>query len=520
VVIARFLDRVMPIRLTVPMHDAAASTDVAASNRGAESSKNRIDELVDAQLRKLNLPASPAADDWMLLRRLTLDLTGRLPTADDARQFAQDESMDKRGSLIRRLLRSDSFADYWALKWANGLGIDSKQLQPEGADAYHRWLVERFRSDAAADETSRLMLTSIGDSYENGAVNFLRTGSSPGDLAEQASRVFMGVRMQCANCHDHPLDHWKQDDYHGLAAIFAKLGRGRVVTVSDRGEVTHPVTGSPAVPRIPGDRYLSSEVDGRAALADWLTSVENPYFSTAIVNRIWQHLMGRGLVDPVDDLRATNPATHPELLRWLADDFADHGFRVKHTIELICNSAVYGRDSGSLPGNEMDTEFYSHALIKPLEAEVVADAITDVTGIRLRSGSDLLPRTVTLTNNRMDVPSLNVLGRCDRENSCNESGDTSVSLARSLHMINGELINKRVSAPRGRLHELLAGNQDDVEVLDELFLWTLTRPSVSGSEYWREQLSSIRDADQKKRAAFFEDVLWGLMTSQTFATNH
>jgi hypothetical protein len=330
----------------------------------------------------------------------------------------------------------------------------------------------------------------------------------------------MGVRMQCANCHDHPLDHWKQDDYHGLAAIFAKLRRGRVVTVSDRGEVTHPVTGGPAVPRIPGDRYLPGEVDGRAALALWLTSAENPYFAKAMVNRIWQHLMGRGLVDPVDDLRATNPATHPELLRWLADDFADHGFRVKHTIELICNSSAYGRDSGSLAGNEMDTEFYSHALIKPLEAEVVVDAITDVTGIPLRSGADFLPRTVTLTNNRMDVPVLNVLGRCDRENSCSESGDQSVSLARSLHMINGELINKRVSAPSGRLHKLLAANQDNAEVLDELFTWTLTRPSVPGSQYWQQQLSSIRDADPIERAAFFEDVLWGLMTSQAFATNH
>ena len=247
--------------------------------------------------------------------------------------------------------------------------------------------------------------------------NFLRSGSTPGDMAEQASRIFMGVRLQCANCHDHPLDHWKQDDYHGLAAIFAKLDRGRVVTVSDRGEVTHPVTGQPAVPRIPGDRFLDENVDGRLALADWLTEPGNPYFAKAIVNRLWQQLMGRGLVDPVDDLRATNPATHPELLQWLASDFAAHGFRLKHTIEVICNSSAYGRSSTSLPGNSMDSAFYSHALTKPLEAEVVADAITDVTGIPLRIGTEELPRAITLTDNRMDVPDLEVLGRCDRENS-------------------------------------------------------------------------------------------------------
>lgn len=512
VVIARFLDRVLPIRLTVPMNDAKV-TLAPASLPG-----NRIDQFVDGQLSKLNLPASPPADDWQFVRRVTLDLTGRLPAPDDARRFAEDMSVDKRLKLIRVLLASDSFADYWALKWANQLGIDSKQLQPEGAAAYHGWLAERLRADAPADETARMMVTSTGDSYVDGAVNFLRSGSSPGDLAEHASRIFLGVRMRCANCHDHPLDHWKQDDYHGLAAIFAKVRRGRVVTVSQRGEVTHPVTGQPALPRIPSQRYLDETVDGRLALADWLTSPDNPYFAKALVNRLWQQLMGRGLVDPVDDLRATNPATHPELLQWLAGDFVAHGFRVKHTIELICNSNAYGRDSSGLPDNAMDTAFYSHALIKPLEAEVVADAISDVTGVPLQIGDNLLPRTVTLTDNRMDVPSLNLLGRCDRETTCSTASE--VSLSRSLHLINGELINKRLNAPSGRLHALLASTQDDAQVLDEVFLSTLSQPGISKTQYWQQHLAAIADADGGARAAFFEDVLWSLLTSKSFATNH
>ena len=225
-------------------------------------------------------------------------------------------------------------------------------------------------------------------------------------------------------------------------------------------------------------------------------------------------------MDPIDDLRATNPATHPELLQWLADDFVDNGFRIKHAIESICSSSAYGRASTTVPGNEVDSTFYSHALIRPLEAEVVADAITGITGVPLRFGSDVLPRAITLSNNRMNVPSLDVLGRCDREESCAGSSDTSVSLARSLHLINGELINKRVGAPDGKLHALLRGDLGDADVLNEIFLWTLTRPNVAETEYWQQQLAGIDGADRKGRNEFFEDVLWSLMTSQSFATNH
>jgi hypothetical protein len=222
----------------------------------------------------------------------------------------------------------------------------------------------------------------------------------------------------------------------------------------------------------------------------------------------------------VDDLRDTNPATHPELLRWLAEDFVDHGLRVKHTIELICSSAAYGRQSTIVAGNPVDSAFYSHTLVRPLEAEVVADAIADVTGIPLQVGADELPRAVTLTDNRMDVPSLAVLGRCDREQACGSSRVAAVSLGRSLHLINGELVNSRVRAHGGRLHQLLASTPDDGEVLEEILLWTMTRPSTAGSESWQTQLSLLRGAGAQQRAEFFEDLLWALLTSRTFATNH
>jgi hypothetical protein len=512
VVIARYLDRVMPIRLTVPLQDAAPRS---ASHRSA----NRIDEYINAQLDRLNVPASPPADDFAFLRRVTLDLTGRLPTPDQLRRFVADDSPRKRSKWIGRLLDDESFAQYWALKWANVLQIDSKQIQPEGAAAFHGWLLERLRRDAPMDESARLMLTSLGDSYVNGAANFSRTGSSPGDLAEHASRVFMGVRLRCANCHNHPLDHWQQDDYHGLAAIFAKVGRGQIVTLSERGEVTHPETGQPAIPRIPGERYLPNDVDGRVEFAQWLTSKSSPYLARVTVNRVWQQLIGRGLVEPVDDLRVTNPATHPELLDWLAQDFVSHGFRLKHTIALICNSAAYQRSSSTVSVNESDSQFCSHAISRPLEAEVIADAIGDVTGIPLPTGQ--APRAVALTDNRFESPSLDVLGRCDRSESCVSLGISATSLTRSLHLINGPLINQRLAGPDSRLHQLLQQNDDDSEVLNELYLLTLCRtPTPVEREHWMTQMASVDDGNASTRASFFEDLLWALMTSDTFITNH
>ncbi len=510
VVIARYLDQVQPIRLVVPLSDRPLAETPQV--------KNRIDGFVNAQLQQLNLPASPPADDYAMVRRLTLDLTGRLPTPEQSRQYVADDSADKRSRLIQHLMSQPSFSDYWALKWANVLGIDSKQLQPEGADAYHRWLAERIAADEPVDESTRTLLTATGDSYVAGAVNFSRTGSSPGDLAEHASRVFMGVRLRCANCHNHPLDHWKQDDYHGLAAIFAKVKRGRVVTISQRGEVTHPVTGQPAVARIPGQRYLSNDQDGREALADWLTSQQTPYLARVTVNRLWQQLMGRGLVEPVDDIRVTNPATHPELLEWLAADFVQHGYRIKHTIALLCNSAAYGRDSLTVAGNQADTRFYSHAQPRRLEAEVIADAIGDVTGVSLELGDS--DRAVRLTDNRFDAPSLDVLGRCDRAETCGGAADSSVSLARSLHLINGPLINRRLNDSKGRLVQLLRSTADNNQVLDELYLLTMSRPAPREEGYWTRQMNQADLSTPENRQEFFEDVLWSLMTSDSFATNH
>ena len=516
IVIARFMDRVLPMRLTAPIHPS----DSASQEKVAQSNVHPIDRFVDRQLEHLGLPSSPPSDDHAFLRRITLDLCGRLPTLTETERFASDPATSKRDRVIDELLRSRETADYWALKWANILAIDAKQLQPQGARAYHRWLADRIDDDTSVREIVVDLLTAVGDGFHRGPVNFSRFGQSPGDLAEHVSEVFMGVRLRCANCHDHPLDHWTQDDYHGLSAIFAKVKRGRVVSVSQRGEVTHPVTKQAAVQRIPGTRFLQPGESGRDVFARWLASEDNPYLSRVTVNRIWGELMGRGLVEPVDDMRATNPATHPELLDWLADDFRRQGFKMKSIIATICKSAAYQRESKPVAGNESDAQFYSHALVRPLEAEVVADAIGDVTGVPLKLAGDTEGSAVNLTNNRVESRVLDLLGRCDRSSDCQSEGVSAASLTRALHMINGPLFQSRVSHPDGTLAKLLKSTDSNRRVLDEIVLLTLSRPDASASDFWKSELQQIPSNDSDSRRVFFEDLFWGILASDRFATNH
>lgn len=524
VVIARYLDQVRPIRLTVP-RSVSPGAQPPAQERQAS---NEIDALINRQLDQLQLPSSPPVDGGRLLRRLTLDLAGRLPTADEFQTFQQRPDVT---ATIDRLLNSDDFAQYWAFRWANVLQIDSKQLQPQGAFAFHKWLKEQIAADASITSMARAMLTTTGDSFAEGPANFLRTGNSPGDLAEHVTQVFMGARMRCANCHNHPLDHWTQDDYHGLAAIFAKVSRGRVVSLSDRGAVTHPVTGQPALPRIPGERFLSPDDNGLLEFADWLTDESNPYLARVTTNRIWQQLMGRGLVQPVDDLRATNLATNPELLDWFSQELANQGFRMKPIIRSICLSAAYQRSSNSVAGNESDTVFYSRTLQRPLAAEVFADAVGDVTGVPLEyqtatsSGDSVssMTRAIAITDNHLPSNILDALGRCDRTQSCatgmNGSDASGNPLARALHLINGPLINSRVSNPSGRLADLLDRQPDNFSVLDQLYVIALGHPA-GDREIWQQRFDEAELDSVANRKAFFEDVLWSLLSSETFGTNH
>ena len=508
--VARFLDRVEPIRITLPLRDSPV--DLSDEPRA-----NLIDEEIIDTLAALRIPVSGQADDATFLRRLRLDLTGTLPAPDEVEAFLKDDSADRREKLVDRLLASEDFADYWTLRFSRLLRVHSLPNEKEGMRAYTAWLRQSLRDNMPLDRWARALLTATGDSHEVGPANFARTVADARGQAELVSRVFLGARMQCANCHNHPLDRWTQDDYHGLAAVFAKLERGRVVKVGARGVVTNPRTGEPAVPRIPGTRFIDHP-DPMAAFAGWVAAKDNPYFAQAMVNRLWRAMFGRGLVEPVDDLRSTNPATHPRLLDRLAWDFTQNGYDLRRTLKLIALSRAYGRSAKAVPGNEADDRYYSRSYRRPLEPEVLADAIAAVTGVpEDYPGLPKGTRAITLYDPVTPAPSLDVLGRCSRVAGCEENAQGG-GLPAKLHLLNGELLNAKIIAKEGRLAKLIAAGRSDREIVTEFYLRGFgRRPSEKELTGW---LDRIVKAGPDTRLECLEDLLWSLLNSREFTTNH
>jgi hypothetical protein len=507
-VIARYLDRIVPIRLVLPYGDAPLG---AVATEGEQF----IDVEVRRTLTELRIPESPGVDDAGFLRRVTLDLTGRLPARGEIEAFLADASIDKDARAIDRLLASDEFVEFWTFRLATWLRLRSPVNERAAANAYHGWLREQIRLGTPWNVIARELLVATGDSHRVGPANFARTAGDARQHAELASEVFLGVRLKCANCHDHPLDRWTMDDYHGLAAVFARLDRGREVRVMSRGAVTNPRSGEPAIPRLPGELSLGEAGDPRAAFADWLTRPENPYFARAMVNRLWKSLLGRGLVEPVDDLRATNPASHPELIDRLAEDFVAHGYNLRHTLRTIALSNAYQRGAATNE-NAFDEQFYSHALERTLGAEVLADAIADVTGVP-EAYAEGATRAVELVDASVPAPALEILGRCDRTQSCESVAEQGGVPAR-LHLLNGEFVNRKLADASGVLRCMMAEARSDDEIVTEFYFRALCRaPRQAEREHWMNALNA-RTPDE--RGAALEDFVWSLLNCREFATNH
>jgi hypothetical protein len=508
VVLGRYLDRIVPVRISVPMLDTA----VDLTNRPRASF---IDEEVLASLATLRLPVAPAADDAAFIRRATLDLTGRLPAPEAARAFVNDDRPDKRQQLIDDLLTDPAFIDHWTLWTARLLRLDSRSMDAAGAAALQGWVRECLVNSVPWDRMARELLTASGDSHRWGPAAFQRATSNPRDQAEHISEAFLGLRLRCANCHNHPLDRWTQDDYHGLAAAFARIDRGRFVAWGDHGEVIHPRTTAAASPRIPGGPFIDTVGDPRPALADWMTAADNPFFARAMVNRLWAALLGRGLVEPIDDLRETNPATHPELLDRLAADFVAGGYDIRRTLRLIAGSQTYARQAAAPPGNEADDRFYSHALRRPMSAEILADAWTTVLGV----ADPDLPRglsAVQLVDAAAEAPSLVLLGRCPRTEACTVRSPQA-DLSRALHLLNGPLLNARIASSEGRLSRVLAAGWTDAMMLDEFYWRALGHaPDAEERSRWLTAFGAAGSADERR--ALWEDWVWALLNSQAFVT--
>jgi hypothetical protein len=509
--IARFLDRVEAIRITFPLSEKPVDLS-------GEEAKGLIDEEILATLARLRIPVSPQADDSSYLRRIRLDLTGTLPTPAETQAFVRDSSKDKSAALVDRLLASAEFAEFWTLRLARLLRISSFPNKKEEVRVYTAWLENALHDNVPLDRWARALLTATGDSQRIGPANFARMVADAREEAELVSRVFLGSRLQCANCHNHPLDRWTQDDYHGLAAIFAKLDRSQVVSVGAHGGVTNPRTGEPAVPRLPGTRNLDASSDTIRGFSDWLSEPDNPYFARAQVNRIWKLLFGRGLVEPVDDMRQTNPASHPRLLERLAEDFVRHGYDLRHTIRQIAQSRAYGRSGTAVPGNESDDRFYARAYRRDLEPEVLTDAIVAVTEIaQLYDGLPAGTRAITLYDSQPRITPLDTLGRCSRSTSCEESA-AGGGLPAKLLLLNSDFLNAKIAAKDGLLARLVAAKKTNREIVAEFYGRALGRaPTTKEMVHW---LSRLEEAGAQARAACLEDFVWGLLNSREFTTNH
>lgn len=508
--------------------------------------RNVIDERVFARLKALRIQPSPPADDAVFLRRVHLDTIGVLPTPDEVRAFLADTDPAKRAAVIDRLLARPEFNDFWALKWADLLRNEEKTMGPKGLWVVQRWLKDQIAADVPLDQFARSLVSTTGSTWRNPGSSFYRTNRDPQTCAETFGQVFLGVRLQCARCHSHPFDVWTQDDYYGLAAYFANVGRKSVnhdrKDSFDKHELTsdelvyfqgsqpptmvHPRTGQPLPPRPPGGpapQLASDDANALDDLADWLTR-DNRQFARVMANRVWYHLLGRGIVEPVDDFRDSNPPAHPELLEALTDAFVQGGMRLRPLVRLILNSQTYQLGPRPDPTNADDEAHFARAAVKLLPAEVLRDTI--VSALDAPAPLPFAPvgaRTVQAARVQADAGPgsagtgfLKVFGKPDRLLACECERSEATTLAQAFQLINGDLVRSRLEAPENRIGRLLATVAPDDVILDELYLASLGRfPSASERD---SAYAHLARASDRRRA--WEDLAWALINSKEFLLRH
>ncbi len=515
-VIARYLNQTKAIQLR-----RSYQLDSAHDGAAAQQHPNSfIDREIDETLRELQLPVGKRISDAAFLRRVTLDLTGRLPQLEETEAFVTSSAVDKRERAVDRLLASPAFVDYWTLVYARWLRLHSLPNESQAAIAYGNWIRSSIVDGTSWSDMTKALLTAEGDSHFVGPANFSRMVGDARAHAELVSELFLGARMGCANCHDHPLDRWTQDDYHGLAAMLARVDRGRMVHFTSRGDVTHPKTSQPARWRLPGDRFVDGDRQPAVVLADWLNDGDQVRLSQAFTNRVWSEMFGRGLVEAIDDMRETNPASHPQLLESLARSVAEQQYDLRSLLRWIASSQAYARES-----TDRVDKFYGYHASRPLPPHVLVDAIADVTEVpanweREPSGT----RAVQLLDPLSPAPELDVLGRCQRAGACVPSSSVG-GLATQLHLINGQLINRTLTDPRGRLARLLESRSTS-EIIDEFALRAFSElPEAETRHAWLRMLEPDRDSSvddrhfQQQRQERMQDWLWSVLGSQRFQRN-
>ena len=520
-IMTRYLEFVATCRVTVPF----SSTDNAQQLQAAWKSPHFIDQHVAAKWKKLNLLPSDRSDDATFMRRATLDVTGKLPTADEAREFLSNKATDKRTALIDSLLQRPEYADYFALQWADLLRVDQEVLGTKSAYMFDSWLRQTFRDNMPYDQFVRELITAQGGSNRNSATNFYKAFPKPNDLTIAVSQVFLGVRLECARCHHHPYEHWGQDDFFGMSAFFPRVKQkkaadgGAVLFITDRGDVKHPKTNAVVAPKVLLGEPLDVPVteDRRLQLAEWMTSPDNSFVARTMANRVWTHFMGRGLVEPIDDMRATNPATNELLLDSLAAEFVKHKFDVKQLMRSIMTSDVYQLSSLPNSTNVRDTRNYSRTYRKRLSAEVLLDAVCDVTGEPSEfAGVPHGTRAVQLWNNRLPSSFLDVFGRPQRKSVCECERLSETSLGQVLHLMNAPVVNDKISSPTSYAATLSKSDLSPQQIITELYLTALSR---FPTEQELTTTVSVYSAPESTRRSATEDVLWALINTAEFVLN-
>ncbi len=494
---------------------------------------NHIDRLNDEKLQRLKIQPSPVVDDAGFLRRASLDLTGQLPAPDQVRAFLADPtpSKVKRNHAIDKMIASAAYVDHWTLKWADLLQNSSKYLGQKGAYEFQEWIRDSIASGRPYDRMVRELLTSNGSSYENRAANFYRVTREPKPTMEKTTQTFLGVRMVCAQCHDHPFERWTQNQYYEMSAFFSavairpgyEVGEEIVYDQRQDFEMKHPKDSRVMKPKfiLPasfGSDVVPDSAARRLAYAEWLTAKDNPLFAKSTVNRVWSYFFGRGIIDPVDDIRASNPPSNPALLDALAKDFIQHNFDLRQLMSTIANSRTYQASLAVNEWNEKDTENFSHAMPRRLSAEQLMDALSLATGVR-----PSFPEVPPDTNAEQIADPhigkdgfLDLFGRPARESSCECERRSDLSLPQALNLVNGATISDAVSDSKGRIAKAILAGRPDRELVEELYLASLSRPpSAAEMEKALKYLASGGG-----RSARAQDLLWAIVNSKAFLYNY
>jgi len=520
-ILVRYLDKIETAHLMF-------LKDIEGFDWNDPPANNYVDALVNKKLAQLQILPSELCSDEEFVRRVYLDVIGILPTAGESQAFLADRDPQKRSKLIDSLLERPEYADFWALKWSDLLRVSTAKISATGVQKFRHWILTAIRENMPYDQFARELLTSTGSTYQNPPANYFRTAADTDDCTETTSQLFLGIRIQCAKCHNHPFERWSQDNYYGIGAFFNRVQRKStskdketetIVWVARKGEVTQPRTGKQMKPWLPltGEAELAGEEDRRHMFVDWLRQADNPFFAQAEVNRIWGYLIGRGIVEPVDDFRASNPPSNEELLEALAKDFIAHGFDRKHMIRTILNSRTYQLSSRKNDFNTNDEKYFSHARTRLLTAEQLLDAICQVTAVDEKyTGLPSGTRATQLPSPDVNNSFLKVFGQPPREMACSCERSSESNLSQALQMINGPLVHGKLRAENNRLRKLAAAGKSDAEVIEELYLAALCRtPSQTELDAATRHIAA-----QSDRLQGLEDVCWAVLNAKEFLFQH